>query len=150
MKCRECTGCKNADQTEKTSLREESEMQLVRESVHLDWDQGKIICTLPVRGPERDFLSSNKAQALKILDQQCVKWSKDEASKPIILAAFEKLYKTGDTRFLNQMSQEELDKFIKKEVQYFIPWRVVFQDSVTTPIRPVFDGSSNTRMRPEV
>ena len=149
VKCRECNGCKKADLTEKISLREESEMQLVRESIHLDWEQGKIMCTLPVRGPERDFLTSNKQQAQKILDQQCSKWYKDEANRPIILAAFEKLFKTGDTRFLHQMSNEEQDKFINKEVQYFIPWRVVFQDSVSTPIRPVFDGSSNTRARPD-
>ena len=122
-------------------------MQSVRESVFLDWDNNKIVCTLPVRGAERDFLSTNKMEAQKILDQQCRKWHKDEINKPVILAAFEKLFKTGDTRFLHQMSQEELSKFVNKPVQYFIPWRIVFQDSTTTPIRPVLDGSSNTKVR---
>ena len=147
VKCRDCVQCKNADQSEKISLREEAEMQMVAESVNLDWEQGRIICTLPLRGAEKDFLTTNKSIALKVLDQQCRKWHKDEVNKPLILAAFEKLYKTGDTRFLNQMSEDELSKFAEKEVQYYIPWRVVFQDSVTTPVRTVLDGSSNTKAR---
>ena len=47
----------------KISLREEAEMQSVRESVFLDWDNNKIVCTLQVRGAERDFLSTNKIEA---------------------------------------------------------------------------------------
>ena len=148
-KCRDCIGCKNSEQSEKVSIREEAEMQLIEESVCLDWKNNRIICSLPVRGEERDFLSSNKEQALKILDQQCRKWHKDQVNKPLILAAFEKLFRTGDTKFVSQMTQEELSKFINKEVQFFIPWRIVFQDSVTTPIRPVLDGSSNTKVRPD-
>ena len=113
----------------------------------MDWTNNKIVCTLPVRGPERDFLSTNKKEALKILDQQCNKWHKDEVNRPIILAAFDKLFKTGDTRFVSQMTEDELAEFINKPVQYFIPWRIVFQDSVTTPVRPVLDGSTNTKVR---
>ena len=149
VQCRDCAKCKSADQTEKISLREEAEMVKVAESVELDWDKGRIVCSLPLRGPERDFLSTNKQQAIKVLDQQCRKWHGDKENKPLILAAFEKLFKTGDTKFLSQIPEEELAKFINKEVQYFIPWRVVFQDSMTTPVRPVLDGSSNTRVRPD-
>ena len=147
--CRDCVKCKNADQTEKISLREEAEMLKVAESVKLDWDKGKIICSLPLRGAERDFLSTNKEQAVKVLDQQCRKWHDDEVNKPVILAAFEKLFKTGDTMFLDQIPDEVKAKFLNKEVQYFIPWRIIFQDSVTTPVRPVLDGSSNTKTRPD-
>ena len=42
--CRDCVKFKNADQTEKMSLREEAEMLKVAESVTLDWDKGKIMC----------------------------------------------------------------------------------------------------------
>ena len=59
VECRDCTRCKNADQTEKISLRQEGEMLKVAESVQLDWERGRIVCSLPLRGPERDFLSSN-------------------------------------------------------------------------------------------
>ena len=147
VKCRDCSQCRNADQTERISLREEQEMQLIRESVHLDWDRKKIVCSLPLRGKERDFLSNNKDRAMMVLDQQCRKWHKDTVNKPMILAAFDKLFRTGDTRFLHQLSEEELAKFIHKDPQYFIPWRVVYNDSPSTPVRPVLDASTSTRRR---
>ena len=149
IKCRDCISCKNADQSEKISLREEQEMHLISQSVHLDWDRRKIVCSLPLRGKERDFLSTNRDRALAVLDQQCRKWYKDDVNRPLILAAFNKLFKTGDTRFLSQLSEEELSKFIGKEVQYFIPWRVVYNDSLSTPVRPVLDASTITRKRPD-
>jgi hypothetical protein len=34
-----------------------------------------------------------------------------------------------------------------KDPQYFIPWRLVFKDSISTPCRAVLDGSSRTRQR---
>ena len=80
MRCRDCVSCKNAEQTEKVSLRQEAETLLIEESVTLDWENNRIICTLPVRGAERDFLTTNRAVALKVLDQLCRKWSKDEVN----------------------------------------------------------------------
>ena len=120
---------------------------LVKESVFLDWVQKKIICTLPNKGNETDFLTTNRDRALKVLDQQCKKWSKDPINKDMILAAFQKLFNTGDTRFMHELSKEELEKFESKPTQYFIPWRVVYNDSPTTPVRPVFDASSVTKRR---
>ena len=147
VKCRDCTQCKKSEKSEKISLRQEQEMQLVRESISFDLENKRVICTLPVRGEETVFLTSNKDIALRILDQQCKKWFKDTTNKDMILAAFDKLFKTGDTRFMHQLTTEELAAFSKKPVQYFIPWRVVYNDSPTTPVRPVLDGSSGTRKR---
>ena len=60
VKCRDCSDCKNSEETEKTSLREEAEEQMIKESVKLDIPNKKIICRLPVRGPEKDFLTTNR------------------------------------------------------------------------------------------
>ena len=92
VKCRECSQCKNADLAEKVSLRQEQEMQLVKESVFLDWEKKKIVCTLPVRGEEYNFLTTNRDRAVKVLDQQCKKWFQDPVNKEAVLAAFEKLF----------------------------------------------------------
>ena len=146
VKCRDCSQCKKADQSEKISIREEQEMQLIRDSIFLDWDNKKVVCSLPVRGEETDFLTSNRNRALRVLDQQCKRWFKDE-NKDNIIAAFEKLFKTGDTRFLEELTDEERSMFIDKPIQYFIPWRVVYNNSPTTPVRPVLDGSSITDRR---
>lgn len=147
VRCRECWACKNADETEKISLREEQENQLIRESVKLNFENKSIDCTLPVRGDEADFLSTNKDLALKVLKSVCNRYHKDATVKPVILAAFQKLFDKGFAKFMHQLTDEEQQKFANKDPQYFIPWRVVFADSVTTPCRPVMDASSRTRKR---
>ena len=46
------------------------------------------------------------------------------------------------------MEPERLEKFIHKNVQHYLPWRVVFKpESLTTSVRPVFDASANTKRR---
>ena len=35
-------------------------------------------------------------------------------------------------------------KLINEGVSYGIPWNIVFKDSISTPIRPVFDASATT------
>merc|ERR1712013_959966 len=69
--CRSCQDCKNAPDTERVSLREEAGDQAIRDAVSIDYEKKKITCILPLRGEEHEFLSSNKATALKVLDSQC-------------------------------------------------------------------------------
>ena len=145
--CRDCVKCRKADRTEKVSLREESEDFEVRKSIKLDFDQKKILATLPLRGKERDFLSSNREKAKKILLQQCRKYYGDSDTKETILKAFNKLFDNGHAVLLSQLSEKQLETFIHKEVQHHIPWRVVFSPSPTTPCRPVLDASSRTDYR---
>ena len=145
--CRDCVKCKKADKTEKVSLREESEDFEVKKSITLDFENKKIQSTLPLRGKERDFLCSNRDKARKILMQQCKKYHGDSETKEVVLKAFAKLFDNGHAVLLSQLSEEQLDQFINKEVQYHIPWRVVFSDSPTTPCRAVMDASSRTSYR---
>ena len=145
-KCRECADCKSADKTEKISLREESEMHEIKKSVNLDFVNGKIQCSLPTRGRERDYLSSNRDRAEKVLNQQIKKYSGDDETKRSILEAFAKLFDNGHARFLSELSPEELG-FLEKEVQHHLIWRVVFSGSLTTPTRPVMDASARTAFR---
>ena len=42
-RCRECLDCKNADRTEKISIREECEMFAIKQSVHLDYEEGSML-----------------------------------------------------------------------------------------------------------
>ena len=104
--CRSCQGCKNAPETENISLREEAEDQAIRESVSIDFEKKKITCVLPLRGREEEFLSSNRKAAEKVLDSQCKKVQHDEEAK-----------KT---------------EILKKKVQHYLPWRVVYKASVST------------------
>ena len=63
-----------------------------------------------------------------------------------ILEAFNKLFKNGHAKLLNQLSAEET-QFLQKEVQHYLIWRVVFSGSFTTPARPVMDASARTPFR---
>ena len=146
-KCRDCLYCKSADKTERISIKEESEMFQIRKSIELDFDNQKIQSYLPLRGKERDYLSSNRDRAAKVLAQQCKKYHGDAENKDVILEAFNKLFKNGHAKLLSQLSQSELDQFMDKEVQHHLVWRVVFSASPTTPCRPVMDASSRTPFR---
>ena len=81
IRCRNCTDCRNASETERVSLREEIEDQAVKDSVVIDWAKKKIVCSLPLRGKEEDFISRNRDEALKVLNQQCKKYHGDKATK---------------------------------------------------------------------
>ena len=106
--CRDCVKCKKADKTEKISLREESEDFEVKKSIKLDFEQKKILATLPLRGKERDFLSNNREKARKILLQQCKKYYGDPETREIILKAFAKLFDNGHAMLLSEVSEEQL------------------------------------------
>ena len=71
VKCRDCANCKDSGRLEAISLKEEVEMQQVDQSVKLDMENKRIICTLPLRGNERDYLTTNYDKAYKILEQLC-------------------------------------------------------------------------------
>jgi hypothetical protein len=148
VRCRDCQDCRNSEKIDKISLREESELYEIKKSVHLEWENRRIICCLPLRGKERDFLTSNEDRALKVLDSQCRKYFKDEETKSTIVAAFDKLIDKGYIVFLDDMTEELKSKFMDKEVQYYLPWRIQFKPgSASTPARAVFDASSGTRRR---
>ena len=145
--CRDCKKCKDSGKIERISLREELEMEEIRKSVRLNYEEKRIDCSLPLRGPERDFLSSNKKQAVAILNQQCQKYFGDPQVLEGINKAFKKLMDKGFIRMVSDLSEEERNKFENKEVQYYIPWRCVWKDSMTTPVRPVLDASTNSPKR---
>ena len=148
-KCRSCSDCRRSFATERVSMREEAEEQQIWDSVTLDWENKRIICYLPLRGSEEEFLSNNREIALKILDQQCYKYFRDEETKPVIVKAFDKLFKNEQLVLWKDLSEEEKKVIESKTVSHYIPWRVVFKPSISTPARPVFDGSANTKPRPD-
>ena len=119
----------------------------IRKSINLDFENRKIESSLPLRGKERDYLSSNRERATKTLAQQCKKYHGDVDNKAAILEAFSKLFRNGHAKLLSQLNKSEFDQFINKEVQHHLVWRVVFSGSPTTHCRPVMDASSRTGFR---
>ena len=148
-RCRQCVDCKKSFETERVSLREEQEDQMIRDSIVIDKKNKQIVCKLPVRGEEHQFLSNNRDIALKILDQQCLKYHKDDETREVIVKAFDKLIRNKQLVLWSDLSEEEKSMIESKKINYWIPWRVVFKASLSTPARPVFDGSTNTKVDAE-
>ena len=67
--------------------------------------------------------------------------------KEIALKAFAKLFDNGHAAFIRDVEEDVLRVFLYNDPKYFIPWRLVFKDSVSTPCRAVLDGSSKTKYR---
>ena len=148
-RCRNCNDCRRSFETERVSLREEAEDLQIWESVVIDWKKKQIICHLPTRGKEEDFLSNNRDMALKVLDQQCYKYQNNKETKDTIVKAFKKLMKNGQMVLWKDLSEEQKKIIEEKAVNHYIVWRVVFKLSLSTPARPVFDGSQRTKPRPD-
>ena len=146
-RCRDCSDCRRSFETERVSLREEAEDMMIWDSVVIDWKNKQIVCHLPLRGKEEEFLTNNRDMALKVLDQQCYKYKEDTETKEAIIKAFQKLLKNKQMVLWKDLSEEEKKIVESKAISHYIIWRVVFKTSLSTPARPVFDGSQRTKYR---
>ena len=45
---------------------------------------------------------------------------------------------------LSSLSDEQRETVLSKDVQHYLPWRVVYKESISTPCRTVMDASSKT------
>ena len=73
----------------------------------------------------------------------------DEDTQPIIVKAFEKLFQNNQLVLWSDLTDDERKLIESKPVSHWIPWRVVFKPSLSTPCRPVMDASTNTKVSPD-
>ena len=145
LRCRSCAQCKNSDQVDELSLKEEREQALIEAAVEYDPQQGRLFSTLPFTHDPKTHLQPNKFVAEKVLKTQIKLTQASESARLEVLAAHEKLASKG---FIKKLA--ELDPEIRRDIEahmdqaYHIPWRVVHKLSISTPARLVFDASSAT------
>ena len=145
--CRSCSNCKNAPTTERLSMREEAEDQAMRDAVKIDFKKKKVECTLPLRGKPEEFLTNNREIALKVLDSQCKKVQDDEEARAAVIKSFYKLFDGGYAKRLEELTDEQQELILSQPVQHYLPWRVVYKQSISTPCRTVMDASSKTPLK---
>ena len=148
-RCRSCSDCRNASDTERVSVREEKEDEAVKESVSIDFAAKKISAKIPLRGDPNQFLSNNRAIAVKVLEGQCKKLAADDESRELVVKAFKKLIDRKNALRLDELPEEHRKLILEKSLQHYLPWRVQFKDSISSPARPVFDASSKTPLLPD-
>ena len=61
---------------------------------------------MPLHGPEEDFLTTNYGSALKVLDKQISLYTKEPASKDMIVKGMVKLFNKGHAKLLEDLPQE--------------------------------------------
>ena len=105
LKCRNCSICKNYDQIEEISIREEVE-QDVNQSVEVDLQNRKTIARLPVMHNPAIKLHPNKDKALKVFNQQLKKLSKNQKDKEDVIRSEQKLHDLGHVDYVKNLSCE--------------------------------------------
>ena len=65
-------------------------------------------------------MSDNREIAAKILRQQCKNYYNDEETKYVIQKSFQKLKDNGLMVLWNELSTEERNMIVRKEVQHYI------------------------------
>ena len=145
VRCRGCPNCKKSARVDCISIKEEVESELINNSVNVDLDKGYVEAKLPFICDPDTHLKSNRHLAEKIYNDQVKKLNKDPKDKEDVTHAFEKLCQLGYLVKLDDLSTEDREAILSSPVQHFIPWRVVWNtNSVSTPVRPVFDASHPT------
>ena len=145
INCRGCNDCKNGDILEATSLKEEAEQFLIKQSVKFKPEEQRIVATLPFIADPVKELKSNKSRALKVLESQLRKLQRDPDARQQVIESHEKLASRGYSCDIDELSAEERSLVDNLPGEYYLPWRYVTKEgSLSTPVRVVFDASATT------
>ena len=144
MDCRNCQKCLKDGLIEEISIQKEMEQGLINKNVSLDLVSGCASTGMPFLANPDTRLVTNDRIARKVFDSQVKNLSKSEKDRLDTLASEQKLQDLGYVDWLHNIAEEDRNSILNSLVRYFIPWRVVWSKSLSTPIRTVFDASSKT------
>ena len=88
---------------------------------------------------------TNDFIARKIYDSQIKKLSKCDQDRLDVIESEFKLQSLGYVDWLDNLDEMDQKMILNAPVQYYIPWRVVWNKSISTPVRVVHDASSKTK-----
>ena len=144
VSCRGCTKCKNLT-NEIMSIKEETEQQMINDSVTVDIQNHQSIATLPLMSDPTQRLQPNRHIALKVYNQQLHRLSKNIDDKTDIINSEHKLQKLGFVDYVKNLPKEMQQSLVQSNLQNYFPWRAVWKESsLSTPCRLVFDASMPT------
>ena len=143
VRCRACKDCKNHERNEALSLKEEVEDDLINKSVTVDIVARETSAVLPFIADPRIKLAPNRVKAEKTYQRQ-LKVLQAPEDKASIIKAEAALQEMGFVDWVKNLPEDVQKSLREHEIQNFLPWRVAWKDSVTSPCRPVFDASQPT------
>ena len=84
---------------------------------------------------------------MKVLNSQCKKVLGNKEAKETVIKSFYKLFDGKYARKFDELTEYQRAKILKKPVQHYLLWRVVYKESVSTPCRIVMDASTKTPLK---
>ena len=143
IKCRNCGKCKQGEEIERQSLVEEAEQNLIESCLTFDPIKKVVTARLPFIVDPRTKLTDNSNIAKKALERQLAKVKKNPERKESVIKAHNKLLLNGHVIPLSELPEDQQKDAMSGG--YFIPWNTFDRgESLSTPVRIVFDGSSKT------
>ena len=144
-RCRKCRECQRGAGHERISMKQEAEQEIIKESVVLDEERNKAVVKLAFIANPVENLRPNRYSAMKRLDNVCRKYSSEPDSVKMICEKINKLHKAGHIQYWEDLSAEQKQKIECNPTSHYLCWDVGFKEgSMSTPARPVFDGSART------
>ena len=145
VNCRDCVNCKKSEEIQCISIQEEIEQDIIDNSVVVDTEKGVTIAKLPFLENPLTKLHPNKEKAMAVYKGQVRKLERNHFDKADVIKSEIKLQKLGFVDSLENLTSYQKEIIEKSSIQYFIPWRAVWNTkSLSTPCRLVFDASQVT------
>ena len=142
--CRNCLECKHGGSIEEISLQEEFEQNLINKSVTIDLENKICVAKLSFIANPEARLVPNLAIARKVYNGQVKKLEKSPEEKQAAIEAEGKLQKLSYVDYLDNLDINDKNLILNSGMQYYIPWRLAWSKSISSPVRPVFDASQRT------
>ena len=145
IKCRNCADCKMSGEVQCISIQEEVEDHIVDACVAVFPEKGMSVAKLPFLQDPETTLCTNKDTAMSVFKSQVRKLDRNPSDKQAVIESERKLQELGFVQKLENLSDEQIKMIMDSVVQYYIPWKAVFNpESISTPCRLVFDASQVT------
>jgi hypothetical protein len=146
ISCRNCSKCRNGENLEAVSFKEEAEQALIEDSVEIDPMKDIIWAKLPFVEDPVANLKPNRFVAEKVLKTQLELFRKNPNMREDTVRSHQKLVDRGHVCTEEELPESHLEAVRNSPGDgYFIPWRTVYNEgSLSTPCRMVFDASSKT------
>ena len=143
--CRKCGKCRNGEQVELISVREEVEQDVINKSVTVNVETDTTVAQLPLIDDPMKKLAPNKKNAMVVFKDQVKKLSKCEKDKMDVITSERKLQNLGHVDYVKNLPPDVQKRLKDHPIQNYIPWHCVWNgNSVTTPCRVVFDATQPT------
>ena len=144
VKCRSCPDCKKGDYIEDISFKQEMEQHLVDSSVHLDLESNTATASLPFMMDPEKKLKPNLDRAMKVYNSVVKRLDANSNAKEAVILSERKLQDAGHVDWYDNLDEDQ-KKLISEGVCHHLIWRPVHnENSLTTPVRLVFDASAVT------